>query len=323
MFPNMKQRVGVVAMVVIGGLLYRHGVDAMRVAGGAEGASLLAADSPISAFGQLLSVTLAVVIMGSIVSALGNPLAGVFAAATALVVPAIVGGPIDEWLRSAAGASDYWTLAIEAGVWAVIITAVAKVIVTTAERLQARLPEIWFDEVADEGDHNDESGLGWDVVTMVAKSVKMRPAVMQSTLAAASATIIGLLPTAILMQTSAVNQAGWSIFVSFIIAGVLAHQLFPSRNPIGILISPLLTAMIWYIYAAVTQDGSTSMLSSYFTDHFVNGATALPIFYASAGVAGAAMGIGWSQALIKAHLAEQKLAERREGESDSPEPQGA
>lgn len=308
----MKQRVGVVAVIVLGGLLYRHGVDAMRVAGGAEGASLLAADSPISALGQLLSVTLAVIVMGSVISALGNPLAGVFAAATALVVPSIVNGPIDQWLRSATSSAAYWTLALEAGLWAAIVAGLTWIIYSTAGRLRARMPKSWLPVTIGEDDAAVESGAGWDVVELAAKSTKMRPAMIQSILAGAAATLIGLFPTAILMQTSAVNQAGWSIFVSFIIAGVLAHQLFPSRNPIGVLISPLLTAMLWYVYAALTQDGSAGMLSNYYTDHFVNGATALPIFYASAGVAGAAMGIGWSQVLIQAHLAEQAATERED-----------
>ena len=55
-----------------------------------------------------------------------------------------------------------------------------------------------------------------------------------------------------------------------------------------------------------------SLLRAYFTDQLPNAVLGLPIYYASAGVAGAALGLGWSQDLIETHRQQEAWWEQEE-----------
>ena len=74
------------------------------------------------------------------------------------------------------------------------------------------------------------------------------------------------------------------------------------------MLSPLAAATLWYAWVATGGLPEVSLLRAYFTDQLPNAAMGLPIYYASAGVAGAALGLGWSQDLIETHRHNAALA---------------
>ena len=67
---------------------------------------------------------------------------------------------------------------------------------------------------------------------------------------------------------------------------------------VSILLAPTLTSAAWYLFIGLTGGSGDQMLAAHFAGESWNVGLALPIHYASAGVAGAAIGIGWSQQLL-------------------------
>jgi len=308
----MLQRVAAGVAILAGAWLMIAGIDAMDTVGGAEGATILSADSPISALGQLLSVSLVLVLVAAIVGAMGNPLAGVFSLMAALAIKAWTRGPIDEWLRLAESSAAYWVLVAESLLWLVLVWIAAVSILRLSNRLKRVLPEPAGDADADDtpeskSDDSAYAQLGHfhAGIEKLTKQTGQPATRLLGLLAGVTCFVLGLLLTALLLQSTAVNQVFWGVGFAFVIAGVVAHQFFPTPRGLGILLSPMCVAMVWYTWAAMAGGSRVDLLEAYFQDQFVNGALALPVVYASAGVAGAAMGIGWSQVLIRTQLAEQ------------------
>ena len=102
------------------------------------------------------------------------------------------------------------------------------------------------------------------------------------------------------------GQVIGAMLVSFTAAALLAHQLFPTAARLPMLLAPLCVAFATYAWMAVSNDSASHVLLRYFTDFSQAEppiitlpplALALPVFYASAGVAGVALGVGWSQTI--------------------------
>ncbi|MBI1368155.1 MAG: hypothetical protein GC162_05820 [Planctomycetes bacterium] len=320
MFPQIQQRVAIAVALVAGTLIYAGAQPAAQAADGSAGLTLLYAASPTTAVATMAMMGLCVVILAGLAGATGSPLAGPFVIGAALVLPAAHAGSIDEWLRNVESSAAYWSLAGESIVWAVLMFAGVWICQSIAGAVGPMLPA-WMkstpgkaadversaatmhDPAAQDGG-SSELGL-WTVVEQVSERTKLSKETAQWLLATISAAVIGGVLCWVLVPTTAVWQCIWGIGFAWIFAGVGAHQMFPTARVSGILISPMIAAFVWYIWAAVSGGSSTQMLSAYFSGDFVNAAKALPSFYASAGVAGAAIGIGWSQVLIRTHAEEQ------------------
>ena len=119
MFPQLRQRLLILAAVVAGGLVYLRGEATARAADGSDGLTLLFAAEPTAAVGAFILLSVPVVVLAAAAAAAGNPLAGIFTVAAALIFPVVRSGTIDHWMGNAAAPSDLLGLSAESGLWAV------------------------------------------------------------------------------------------------------------------------------------------------------------------------------------------------------------
>ena len=325
MFPALRQRIAILIFAIVGGLLYLQAVPVARAADGSEGCTLVFAASSAEAIGTFALFSIPVVILAALVSSLGSPLAGVFTMAVAAIFAAVGGGSIDQWVRAAPGASAYWGLALDAALWAVGAGAAILACYWLSGHIRLRLPARWRadDHWRDEMDHDavkrHELFWGFDppstVGVLAALSQDPTSARPSRWEWAAGSGIICLLVggvlSQLLIQSAEVWQVTWGAGLGFAFAALIAHQLVPVRNPIFILLSPIVAAMLLYALFALGGGDRVELLQRYFDNDLPGAALGLPIFHASAGVAGAAVGVGWSEVLILAHLAEKAANESR------------
>lgn len=316
----MTQRLAILLAVVAVGLLYLPGAEVARAAGGSAGCTLLFAGSPLEAVGWFVLMSVPAVLIGGLVSTLGNPLGGVFTVAVGLLFPAVSGGPIDQWLRNAASAGAYWVLIAEAAVWAGLIVVAVVSCYGLSRAARSWLPDSllagdrWRDRGPEPSEvrparwvwgfhRREQTGILGALYSHdgLARLGPGRVAALQFWGSAAVTTAVGGILAAMLMQSGDIWQVVGSLILAFMLSGLLGHQLFPSANPLGVLLSPLVAGAAWYAWVATAGLPDVSLLRAYFTDQLPNGGVALPIYYAAAGVAGASIGLGWSQDLIETH----------------------
>lgn len=124
---------------------------------------------------------------------------------------------------------------------------------------------------------------------------------------AVSATVMLLM-----LRTTDVGQVIAAIAIGSMLGALAGGQLCP-RTPVAmILLAPMTVAVGAYATIAFSyQDEATVLRAAWHTlnatpganfDHLLSLGLALPIHYASSGLAGAALGLGWSQALFAARM---------------------
>lgn len=114
---------------------------------------------------------------------------------------------------------------------------------------------------------------------------------------------VGSLFVQLLVRTSQTGQVIGGLILGFTFAAMIAHQLFPTRARLTILLAPFAVAVGAYVWVGWHLPDTTVMLQLFYhaSDRgLLPAAVILPVFYASAGVLGSALGIGWSQSI---HLA--------------------
>ena len=281
----IRQRLIVLIAIVIAGMIYLWGLPGWRSAEGIAGASLLYAASPVAAIGWAIVLTAAAGVIAAFTAAQGRILHAAIVLSIGLLFPAIKGGTIDERLRSFEDSSGYWVFALESVVWLLVLGVALWVVAAIAQRLrrQFRPPE------QEDGSEPPAAG---------AASAARGAVKSTDTLAAAALTlIVGSVLTMLLLQTAERGQAIAGLILAFGLAAGAAHQSFRSAHPLPMLLSPLILSIFAYAYAAMTGGTSEAMLTRYFEGDFIHPALALPIYYASAGVAGVTLGLLWSHSL--------------------------
>ena len=322
MFPSLRQRALITIAVLIGGFVcYQAGAFAAPL-DGSGGRFLLFAPSWPVALGAFVIALLIVSILAALPAAAGNPLAGPFVLATCIGVAAVFGGSIDDWLRSQPADSTgpgYWGFAAESLIWAALL--LAGIALTQAMRRRAAplIPAILKPHEDDE-----ESPPPWMFGSLIRGArlgktgssdrplVRLRPLggpVVQVLLSMLISAAIGGVAVILFMQSSDVRQVMCVLIGAFVVGGVASHQIVQTRIAIGVLLSPLLIAIIGYGWMAFRFGADGDVLrgvifamSADSGPSFLNLALAAPIHYASAGVMGAAMGLGWSQVMLEARI---------------------
>ena len=305
MFPSFRQRIMILLGVIVAGWIYVRIAPAAQAADGREGLTLLASAMPILAVMKFALVMLLAAIVGAFVGAWGNPLAGVFTMATALACAAVAGGGIDQWLGRVDSSRIYLTWAVEAGLWTALVWSLGSMCLEGGSRLRSRVRSLTDDSdqlsadspTSDRESQDQPSAATRDPIRRLLADTRTLPKAVQTGGALAAAMIVGSIAGSILMPTSDTWQVVWGLIVAYAIAGLVADQLFPRAQPMAILLSPLCSAVLWYLLAGLTGGEGDAMLQAYYTGQLWHMALALPIHYASAGVAGAAVGIGWSRYL--------------------------
>lgn len=296
MFPKIQQRLVILFAAVIGGLVWLTVVGPLRAEDGSPGLSLFFARST-----PMLAMVLAVVAgipalaLAVATAVRGNPLSGVFAWAGALCFLAATGGNIEGWVhRSTNLPGDYGYLIGELFVWfAVLIVCLAGIQKLRAP-LRNRFALLRYD-----------AHLGSDMKIAIPDSTSMMSGLICA--------VVGGVGCFFLLRDFDTGQVMWSLGLAFAIGGLVAHLCVPNNNPVPILVSPILVAVAGYAWVIKDHNTANAFREAWNSGELPGMALALPIHYASAAVAGGALGIGWGQALMgpkknKATEAEQPKA---------------
>lgn len=296
----MKQRLFIAAAAAIGAACWLLAIRFLAPSDGGSGLTLIHAHTGVIT-ATIITLLLAVpaVLCGLIVSATGNPLAGVFTAAMALLILAAAGGPIDGWLLSITGPSAYRGLAFEMVLWLIGVTGVMMLIQISRPKLreaglQSNAVKTLFGV--------DHSGLTAYLNWPTSRGLG----------AGAVCALVGGVVAMVLIRSSESGQVIGSLLVAFTIGGVCGQMVLPrGSSPVVMLLAPGAVAIAAYMLVATGYTSHDQLLTAWFaqtrtgagfSDRLLSLALALPIHYASAGVAGAAMGVGLGQSIQAAQL---------------------
>lgn len=293
--PPTVYRLFIVVAVAVCGILYIQALPVARAADGTEGFTLLLSAEPLTAAVWVAVLTAVAVAVALAATAIGRPTAGVFVVAAGLAIAAAKGGSIDGWLRRADGTGLYGFFAAEMLAWTGLWVAVTLVVYQFNAFLQKLAPE--RAEGVAEGAASVPEPTWWGA----ADAMEGRSGVGAELLAAGTCIVIGSVGVAVLVRVPQWPQVVWGVGISYLIAGLVAHQVSPVRNPLLFVLSPLIAGLGWYVYIAMQGMDRTELLHHYFQGQFWPAGLALPVHYASAGVAGAMFGRAWSQGMLRQH----------------------
>ncbi len=289
MLPPMRQRLIIAAAVAVGAIAWLAASPPLRAADGSVGLSLTTAR-----VGLVLAVPIVVVaglpaaLAALVASASGNPLSGVFAAATSLCVLAGRGGSISGWVYRADARlpDDFAFLIVEMVFWSVYLVAVVAGILFLRDRLRDRVPVLAFDKRA-------------------APALVLGRNHLHSVAACLLCALIAGILLCVLLRSIDGGQIVWALILAFVLAAVVTQMIVPTAGSWAVLLSPAVVAVVAYAWVLLRFDSEASYLQAWIrvgrTASAVPGpALALPIHYASAGVVGCTIGLGWAQSLIRA-----------------------
>ena len=279
MFPPLKHRLVIGIVLVIGALCWLFARGALTAVDGSTGLSLM--DGRAGFFPALLIVVVAgipALIAGLIASSTGNPLSGAFTISFALLPLGALGGSIDGYLRRAELPGGYKPLAFEAVLWLVLLAAALVFIDMARKKVRPSLEKL-----------------------AVKRHLGVR---INMTLPSGKAAMAGLVTAGVggllcsfLIQTSDGGQVNCALLMGFCIAAMIGQMSVPQHNPLLILLSPLVVALAAYLYTLGCYSNGDAFLDDLYTGAIMKLALALPIQYASSGVAGCALGVGLAQTM--------------------------
>ena len=298
----MKQRLFIAAAIALGAAVLLLALGTLGAADGSSGLTLTSSHSGVFLAGlMVLILAVPAVLAGLVVSATGNPLAGVFTCAMSLLILAACGGPIDGWLRGISGPSAYRGLAFETLLWQAGLVGVIFLITRYRPMLRragANSNAVKTLFTANEQGHMirlglpDARGAAGGVVCL----------------------LVGFVLAMLLIRSSESGQVIGALLVSFTVAGICGQMVLPRESsPAAILIAPGVVGLLAYVMVWMGYSSHDELLAAWFaqtrtgagySDRLLSLALALPIHYASAGVAGAAIGIGLGQSIQAAELQE-------------------
>lgn len=344
---RMRQRLIILGSTAIGGAIWLGAVPALQATNGGGGLSFTTAQGGVGTnIALVVAYGLPALILAVITACTGHLITGMFVLGASMMFLAATGGPMNDWLlghmqgpHSSTLPQAYSGLIIEAIGWQVAVI-VALLIVQRMRGLlrpvvphdEGRSP---IDEVADHhpqptvGVMQAAAGLlimiislmfGWSIISGVLiaaviggliaaqRGLQTVPAfvakIASMLLCAFVAGVVGLL----LIRDTDTGQVLAGLVVAFMIGGIVAQTVFPQHNPIGVIASPLIVAVVAYVMA-MQMDGAQIHerwigLATSFTPP-AGLAMALPIHYMSAGLAGACMGVGVARAFEQAKPVEE------------------
>jgi hypothetical protein len=291
----MRQRLMILLAIFAAGFVMAGAAKSGAPADASGPYSLLYAAAPSEAMFWLVVFSAVAVCIGAVAGAFGNPLGGVFVVAMALIYPATRGGGIDLWLRAVESERDYWRLIMEMHLWAAWAVLVIFGAMALGQALARWFPGV-FVQVADPEEIEELP----DEVTTEESRI---PVGLQPVLGALLAAVVGLVLTPFWVRSPDPQQVAWGLGAAYLLAGLFGHQTFPGGHPIGVLLAPFLGGAFWYVMVATDAGGAVAqaeggLLEVYFSKDLIRGSLAMPVHYASAGLAGVTMGVGWSQVLL-------------------------
>lgn len=325
MWTILRQRLAIIIIAIIGGMLLTSAGATARAADGAEGMTLLLAGSPIMAIVCVLAIGAIVAAFASVVGTLGNPIVGVFTVGVSLTIAAVYGGTIDATLRSAGASDVYWTLAIETLLWTIVMALLALLCVALSQRLSGIVPwrrtepqSTTKDSAINREAHTMarrrheamdmyyttgsvefvKTGVGQPIIESLVPSGPTKQGWAQVILCTLVTALLGGAVASQLMQSEDSGQVVGALIGAMLIGGVVGHQMFPTRSALPAVLAPGFVGLMGHLWAAARQPAGDGFLAGYFDGSLSGVPLALPVFVLAAGMTGAAMGIGWSQAMM-------------------------
>ena len=291
MLPAFRQRLCIAAAILIGGLCWLLVSESLSPEDASTGITL--SDARVGALAAAVLVVLAglpALGLGTLAAAMANPLAGPFVVGTALMMPVWRGGAGYGWLwRSEPPASYVW-LAMEMVWWLLFYLMLMGASRAVRLPLRRRLPRLTAPA------HQELSLL--------------RGGARASTwLALAVSTVVSGLLSYVLIQGVDVGQVLLSLVLAFAIGGLVAQATVPDAGGLGVVLSPLVVGVIGYVLVSLGDADTPDQMRALVYAREVSGfAWTLPIHYASAGVAGACLGVGIGQGwdLARSHAAAEE-----------------
>ena len=283
----MRQRLVVVGSLVVGGLCWMQAGPALLPESGLGGVTLLNAPAWLVG-GAVVALLAGAVAVGLAVlcGAMGNPLAAAFVFGAALCFLARRGGTTFGFLVEATP-GRYVALLVEAGVWFAMLAGTLWLTSIARLPLRRRLP--WLATEA----RRDRSLLrGWG-----------DPASPLGVLVTAG---VGGLLAHLMIRTWDAGQIVGALLFSFTIGSLVAQMVATKASPGALVLSPLVVAAVGYVQAFMLYGSNEELLAAAFRGEASGLAWTLPVHYASAGVAGCALGAGLGQALLLGERAKDR-----------------
>ncbi len=282
----MKRMLALLAVTAIAIFCFRLIESPLRAADGSSGISLFYAQVSFpAAMGLLL---LGMVIPFALCVGLGcwgNPLRGVFAMCLALAVLGHRGGGMANWMRTHELPGAYGVLIVELLIWSVLLGALVGAIHLVRKALAGRYG--WIDPR-----HRPLWRLDVDTFG-----------------AGVTAAAVGAILTWFIVQTADVGQVVWGLGLSFLLAGFVAHYIWPAAAPGAMLAAPLVVGVGGYLATLVLYSTHPEVLAAFYGSGLHGHAKALPVHYASAAMVGLVIGIAWRQVLAEGERESDNQAE--------------
>jgi len=279
MFPQMKQRLLIGMATLVAGMAWLAVAQPLRAADGSSGIALVSSQSGVFLSVFLIGLAIIPVLgLGLITSAGANPLAGLFVWGAALSFLAIYGGDTGGWLRrfDANVPGDFWFLIPEVIGWHLGVLALIALVHRYRDRLRQRWPKL---------------------ITKMhfGKDISMKWPDMAAWRSGLLCIVVGGVLCHLDNRAYSTSQVMLSLVLAFSIASFNAHFFFPQKNPVIILLAPVVVAVVGYIWVVLSHSSESDFLTAMYSQKLTGLGRALPIHYASAGVVGCALGLGAAQ----------------------------
>lgn len=308
MLPPTRQRILILAAIAVATCAWLAFRGWLVPGDLSSGISLGAASS--GWFGAVTAVVLAggvTLAVALVPGAAGHPLAGVFAAGIGLCVLAGWGGPIDGWMRRSALPGAYAGLIVESLVWHGGMLGLAWCMWKLRPPVRRLLPGVVCDPRHE------------------ALELPGRPD-RAAVLAGLTAAAVGGGVCWVLQRSTSEGQVIGTMIAAFTLAGLAAQYWFPdNRHVLAVLAAPLVVSVAAYAAAWLMFPHEQATLTAWFNlggfdrhaARMPGPALVLPIYYASAGMAGAAMGAGMAGAIHAARAAEAGHGDAASGSAEA------
>lgn len=280
MLPPLRQRVLVTLSVLVGGACLWSMGEGEAVAD--AGPWLLSGEGV-----ALLLRALPAVGLGLIAAAAGHPASGLFIVSVCLLMPAMVGGPLDPWLYRLGEASGYGTLLAESLAYGVLLAGFALLARGLRPVLRPRLPASLRSEHL-----GDDDPWGLSAVPLAVNL--------------AIAALVGGVLAWGLLRSSYTGQVTGGLLGAFVLGAMAAHSFAPRVSLLGVALAPMVVAAVGYLGVLVSYGDAEALLAAWFRGELWGLALARPIDYAAAGTAGSVAGFGLGQALARARAEARK-----------------
>ncbi len=287
MLSSTQQRLLIAASIGLGGLVWIGILPTLKAPDGSTGLSLFTAScGPWLAMALILIGGLPAVALGALCASTGRFVHGLFVYGGTLTLLALKSGSSAGWLETAHLPNDYLVLAFEMLIWQIGLLLAIQIISQLRSLAAQRLPELLTNENL------------WQPRLAKPNHIEIK--------AGFTATAIAFLACFVCLQTTDTVQILGALVLAFALGAAIAQTIFPQNNPIGILFSPALVAILGYGLVLLRFDGPGPLIQAWFSrtqngvslwQHFPGPALALPIHYASAGLVGCSLGIGIAKSI--------------------------